>query len=74
MSARVGDHLRGISMADVYFKNIRTGLKYRVVGMDKVKGEVTLASEHGQWVEAYDKERFQRLGYILVMEEADAEN
>lgn len=60
-------------MPKIYFQNTHTGRKYELLAMDKEKGEVTLKGEHSPFVEKYDKERFQRLGYTLVKEEADAE-
>lgn len=60
-------------MTKVFFKNEKTGKKYEVVKLDKEKSEVTLRGEYAEFVEPYDKERFQKLGYVLVKEEqADA--
>ena len=60
-------------MRKVFFQSTHTGKKYEVLKMDKKKGEVTLKGEHASFIEKYDKERFQKLGYVLVREEADAE-
>lgn len=60
-------------MTKVFFKNEKTGKKYEVVKLDKEKSEVTLRGEYAEFIEPYDKERFQKLGYVLVKEEqADA--
>lgn len=53
-------------MSEVYFENKKTGRKYKVVHLDKEKGEITLKGEYSTFVEPYDKERFKRLGYVLV--------
>lgn len=52
-------------MVKLYFKNTRTGKRYEVVSMDKEARTVTLKGQHAEFVEKYDKERFERLGYIL---------
>lgn len=56
-------------MIKVYFKNEKTGKKYEVVKLDKEKSEVTLRGEYAEFTEPYDKERFMKLGYVLVKEE-----
>jgi hypothetical protein len=54
----------------IYFRNKQTGKKYEVIKLDREKGEVTLKGQYKSFVERYDKERFQRLGYELVREDA----
>ena len=50
-------------MADVYFLNEATGKKYKVVAFDKEAGTVRLKGEHGEFIEKYSRERFEKLGY-----------
>jgi len=52
-------------MAELYFRNTRTNRKYKVVRIDKEKGEITLKGEYAEFTEPYDKERFKALGYVL---------
>lgn len=52
-------------MAELYFRNTRTHRKYKVVRIDKEKGEITLKGEYAEFTEPYDKERFKALGYVL---------
>lgn len=62
-------------MVKLYFKNTRTGKRYEVVSMNKENRTVTLRGQHAEFVEKYDKERFERLGYVLekvTEEHADA--
>jgi glutamine amidotransferase-like uncharacterized protein len=61
-------------MPKIYFRNEATGKKFQVVKLDKESGKVTLRGEHAEFVEAYDRDRFKRLGYVLEKEEsADAQ-
>lgn len=61
-------------MAELYFRNTKTQRRYKVIRIDKEKGEITLKGEYSEFVEPYDKERFKRLGYVLekVEEKEDA--
>jgi len=52
-------------MTELYFRNMKTGRRYKVIRIDKEKGEITLKGEYSEFTEPYDKERFQRLGYVL---------
>lgn len=52
-------------MTELYFKNTKTGRRYKVIRIDKEKGEITLKGEYSEFTEPYDKERFKRLGYVL---------
>jgi len=56
-------------MPKLYFRNVKTGKRYQVVGHDKESGKITLQGEHAQFTEDYDKERFEKLGYVLEKEE-----
>lgn len=56
-------------MTKVFFKNEKTGKKYEVVKLDKENSQVTLRGEYAEFTEPYDKERFKKLGYVLVKEE-----
>lgn len=57
----------------LYFMHAKTNKKYLVVNLDKATGKVTLRGDGAEFTEAYDKARFQRLGYTLVREDPDAE-
>lgn len=57
----------------LYFENVRTKKRYRVVALDKAKKEVTLKGELSEFTEPYDRERFEKLGYRLVKEGDDGE-
>lgn len=59
-------------MSDLYFRNEKTGKRYKVVSMDKAAGTITLRGDHAEFVEKYDKEKFKKLGYILEKEAANA--
>lgn len=52
-------------MADVFFKNTKTGKRYKVVGLDPEKGEITLQGEYATFTEKYDKAVFKRMGYVV---------
>lgn len=60
-------------MTNLFFKNQRTGKKYKVVKLDKEKGQIILQGAHGEFAEPYDKERFKQMGYSLEKEDDDAE-
>lgn len=53
-------------MTVLYFENINTKKRFRVVDIDAEKGEVTLKGETATFTEPYSKERMQELGYKLV--------
>jgi hypothetical protein len=46
-----------------------TPRRYQVVTIDKEKEEITLKGEHGPFKEPYSRERFEKLGYTLIVEE-----
>lgn len=54
----------------MYFENIKTKKRFKVVKLDKEKGIVTLQGDHNPFVEPYSRERFEKLGYRLVVEQA----
>ncbi len=56
-----------------YFKNEKTGKKYLVLSFDKEAGTVRLKGPFGEFSEPYDKDRFVKMGYKLVNEEATLE-
>jgi uncharacterized pyridoxamine 5'-phosphate oxidase family protein len=58
-------------MVKLYFRNVKTNKRYEVVSLDKEKNEVTLRGETATFVEPYDKQRFQQLGYVLERIEED---
>lgn len=58
----------------LYFENVRTKKRWRVLALDKVKKEVTLKGELAEFTEPYDRERFEKLGYRLVKEGDDGES
>lgn len=58
-------------MPDLYFRNTRTGLRYKVVRLDKSTNEIVLKGEYAEFTETYDKERFKKMGYILEKGEED---
>lgn len=58
-------------MSDLYFVNNSTGNKYRVVKFDKDAGTVTLRGKFGEFTEKFDKEKFQRMGYVLEKGEVE---
>lgn len=61
-------------MAELFFRNVKTGRKYKVLRIDKEKGEITLKGEYSEFTEPYDKDRFKRLGYELVKEQQETED
>ena len=56
----------------LYFKNVHTGSRYRVLRKFK-DGEgnekVELQGNTAAFVEPFDKERFKRMGYTLEVED-----
>lgn len=58
-------------MIELYFRNTKTERRYKVIRIDKEKGEITLKGEYSEFTEPYDKERFQRLGYVLEKVESE---
>lgn len=57
----------------LYFENIHTKKRFKVIAIDAEKGEVTLKGETATFPEPYSKERMQELGYKLVkVEEEEA--
>ncbi len=70
-------------MMKLYFKNEKTGKRYEILKLDKTKvvtndgkpapgGVVVLKGELAEFEEPYDKERFERVGYVLEKETVDA--
>lgn len=58
-------------MADVFFENIHTGKRYKVVGFNKEAGTVELIGPHNMpFTEKYSKERFEEMGYTLKTADA----
>ena len=61
-------------MADIFFENIHTKNRYKVIAFDREKGTVTLEGRHGvPFTEKYTKERFEEMGYRPVQGEAEAQ-
>ena len=58
-------------MSELFFVNVNSGKKYKVLGIDKVKGTITLKGPNAEFDEPYDKERFKKLGYTLEKVESD---
>lgn len=56
----------------LYFRNVKTGKRYGVVRIDKERNLITLKGEMAEFTEAYDKDRFKRMGYVLEKEIEDA--
>lgn len=60
----------------LYFKNTKTGSRYRVlrqfVDAEGIK-KVELQGQTATFIEPFDKERFKRMGYTLEVEETDDE-
>lgn len=56
-------------MSKLFFRNTETGKRFQVVKLDKDTKKVTLRGEHAEFIEQYDRERFQRLGYVLERED-----
>lgn len=52
-------------MVELYFRNVHTNKRFKVVRMDKEKNEIVLKGEYSEFVEMYDKERFKSNGYVL---------
>jgi hypothetical protein len=59
-------------MSTLYFENTKNGKRYKVIKVDKEKGEITLQGQFNEFIEKYDKERFTRLGYKLIQVEDEA--
>ena len=58
---------------DIYFRNIKTNKRYKVVGRDAAAGTITLEGQFGQFTEKYDKEVFAKNGYVLEKSEEPAQ-
>lgn len=52
-------------MTALYFKNVKTGKRYKVVRLDKDKNLVVLRGENAEFTEKFDKARFKKMGYVL---------
>ena len=59
-------------MPNLYFRNVPTGRRYKVLGLDKARGVIILQGPNAKFEEPYDKARFERLGYVLEKETDDA--
>lgn len=59
-------------MAEIYFRNEKTGRRYKVVQWNQETGEIILKGEYAEFAEKYSKERFQRMGYVIEKGDADA--
>lgn len=56
-------------MAELFFENVHTGKRYKIVSFDKDAGTVTLIGPHNMpFTEKYTKERFEQMGYTLKQE------
>lgn len=58
-------------MAAHYLENVHTGKRYKIVGVDKKNNKITLQGSIGTFEEEYDKEKFKRNGYRMVVEEEE---
>ena len=58
-------------MTRLFFENKNTGNRYEIVGRDAEAGTVLLKGKNSEWEEPYDKEKFAKLGYVLVKEESE---
>jgi hypothetical protein len=57
--------------ADLYFENVATKKRYKVVKLDQEAGTITLVGPHGvEFTDTYSKERFAQMGYRPVMADA----
>lgn len=52
-------------MSEVYFENVNTGRRYQVVRFVRETNKVILKGETAEFTEDFDKEKFQRWGYVL---------
>ena len=63
-----------MSNKTLYFKNVHTGARYRVL-RQFTDGEgikrVELQGQTATFTEPFDKERFKRMGYTLEVEESN---
>lgn len=59
-------------MTEYYFRNTKTGKRFKVIKLDKTTGEIILKGEYSEFKEQFSKERFQKLGYVLEKESTDA--
>ena len=50
---------------ELYFKNTKTGTRFKVIRMDKEKGTVVLEGEYGQFEDKFDKDWLTKNGYVL---------
>ena len=53
----------------VFFVNKETKKRFQVLAWNKQTGVMKLKGQHSTFSEEYSKERFERLGYVLVREE-----
>lgn len=54
-------------MADLYFENIDTGYRFKVLSFDKEKGTVTMVGPQNMpFTEPYSVERFKEMRYRPV--------
>ena len=50
---------------DLYFRNTKTGARFKVIRIDKARNEIVLKGEYSEFTEPYDKEKFKRNNYVL---------
>lgn len=56
---------------EVFMENAHTKNRYKVVGLDREAGTITMTGKHNvPFTVAYSKELFEKMGYTLVKEEA----
>lgn len=58
-------------MPDLYFENLSTGKRFKVVDIDREAGVITMTGQHEvPFTTDYSKELFERLGYVPKMVES----
>lgn len=58
-------------MPDLFFENVHTKNRYKVVGFDREGGTITLLGRHNvPFTEKYSKDRFEEMGYRPVQDDA----
>ena len=57
-------------MSNLFLRHKVTKKRYRIIGMDKAKNEITLQGELATFTQPYDKDELQRLGYVMEKEAA----
>lgn len=59
-------------MPELYFENVKTGTRFKVVSWDKETNAIILKGPNTEFTETFDKDKFKKMGYKPVQVETPA--